>query len=72
MTPEIAERLKDAATEYLAAAKASAKAADARAAMPLGSTRARLTTAASTWSRHAEDRDRKALALEALCAEVSR
>lgn len=41
-----------------AAEAASLKRAEARAALPPGSTRARVTTANAQWARAAEDRDR--------------
>ena len=43
---------------------ASGKAAEARASLHAGSTRARVTTANSRWARKAEERDR---CLRALC-----
>lgn len=43
---------------YLAAEKASARAADARAALPIGASRARVTTANARWRSAAEERDR--------------
>lgn len=48
---------------WLSAARASAEASDARAALPFGSSRARITTANARWSRHAEERDRLYAAL---------
>ena len=43
---------------YLRAHAESQRAADARAALPIGSTRARVTTANARWARAAEERDR--------------
>ncbi len=43
---------------YLAAVRASQRAADARAALPIGSSRAKVTTANARWTRAAEERDR--------------
>lgn len=43
---------------YLDAMRASQRAADARAALPLGSSRAKVTTANARWSRAAEERAR--------------
>ena len=48
---------------WLSAARASAKASEARTALPFGSSRARVTTANARWSRHAEERDRLYAAL---------
>lgn len=47
------------------AAAKSAKASEARAALPPGSTRARVTTANARWARAAEERDRVAAQLTA-------
>lgn len=56
-----------------AAQKASEKAAEARAALPAGSTRAKVTTANARWANAAEDRDRKEAAyIAALTAELQR
>jgi hypothetical protein len=56
-----------------AAQKASEKAADARASLPTGSTRAKVTTANARWANAAEDRDRKKAAyIAALMAELQR
>ncbi len=46
--------------------KASKKAAEARAALGPGATRARITTANARWGRAAEERDRIASKLEEL------
>lgn len=46
-----------------AATMKSAKACDARAALPPGSSRARVTTANARWRRCVEDRDRLAAML---------
>ena len=43
---------------YLAAYRASVKAAKARADLPAGSSRARVTTANARWKSAAEERDR--------------
>ena len=66
LTPSLAQQIKDACSEYIAAQKACIKASDARFALPPGSTRARTTTAAARWSRCAEDRNRKEDVLLAL------
>lgn len=50
---------------YQAAAKSSAKWAERRAALPPGSSRARVTTANAGWARAAEERDRVAAELRA-------
>ena len=47
-----------AARAYLAAYRASEKASKARQALPVGSSRARVTTANARWSNAAEYRDR--------------
>jgi hypothetical protein len=52
-----------AAREYLAAYRASEKASKARAALPAGSSRARVTTVNARWSSAAEHRDRLEAAL---------
>ena len=52
-----------AAREYLAAHRASGKASKARADLPAGSSRARVTTANARWSSAAEHRDRLEAAL---------
>lgn len=54
MTPKLPAQLR----AYLAAEKASARAADARAALPIGASRARVTTANARWRSAAEERDR--------------
>lgn len=54
MTPKLPAQIR----AYLAAERASARAADARAALPIGSTRARVTTANARWKSAAEERDR--------------
>lgn len=55
-----------AASKPLARAAAkSTKASEARAALPPGSTRARVTTANARWARAAEERDRVAAQLTA-------
>ena len=54
--PRLSENLRD----YLAACRASQKACDARAALPIGSSRARVTTLNARWSNAAEERDRLA------------
>ena len=48
---------------YLAAVKASQKDADARAALPPGSSRAKVTSANARWSSIAEERNRLEAAL---------
>lgn len=50
--------MSPAARDYLAAYRASEKAAKARAALPIGSSRARVTTANKRWMSAAEHRDR--------------
>jgi len=55
-----------AASKPLARAAAkSVKASEARAALPPGSSRARVTTANARWARAAEERDRVAAQLTA-------
>lgn len=46
------------AIAFIRAHEASLRASDARAALPLGSSRAQLTTANAAWARAAEHRDR--------------
>ena len=60
------DRLLDLAQQLVRAEAASLAACDARAALPPGSSRARVTTANARWARAAEHRDRvlQALALE--------
>lgn len=65
-----AAALKSARKDLAAAEKKSAKAAETRASLPPGSSRARVTTANARWSRAAEARDRAA-ALVAKLVEVS-
>lgn len=50
--------------ELARATKAAAKACEARAALPPGSSHTRVTTANAKWSRAAEHRDRVAKQLE--------
>lgn len=74
MTP--ADRVK-AIRRFLDAELASRKAADARMALPPGSTRARVTSANARWMSCAEERDRAAADLDpatvlALRAELER
>jgi hypothetical protein len=54
------QRLSENLREYLAACRASQKACDARAALPPGSSRARVTTLNARWANAAEERDRRA------------
>lgn len=53
------------------AQKRSTKASDARAALPAGSSRPRVTTANARWMRAAEDRDRCEAALRAALEAAS-
>lgn len=53
-------RLSENLRDYLAACRASQKVCDARAALPIGSSRARVTTLNARWSNAAETRDRLA------------
>jgi hypothetical protein len=53
----------DAATS---SSRKSARFADARAALPAGSSRARVTSANARWARAAEERDRIARQLDQL------
>jgi aspartate aminotransferase-like enzyme len=55
---------------YRAAVRASEKATEARAALPPGASRARVTTANARWMRHAEARDHLRRELEALGVDV--
>lgn len=55
--------------ELARAQKASTRASDARASLPPGSSRARVTTANARWMRAAEHRDRIAAQLGALKRE---
>ncbi len=57
-----------AVRDYLAAVSASRKAGEARAALPNGASRARVTTANARWFRAAEHRDR----LEAILTNEER
>lgn len=65
-TPTRFDRLLDLAQQLVRAEAASVAACDARAALPPGSSRARVTTANARWVRAAEHRDRvlQSLALE--------
>lgn len=60
MTPADIKRLE---RELERAQKASAKASEARFALPAGSSRSRVTTANAKWMRAAEHRDRIAAQL---------
>lgn len=51
--------------ELARAEAASARACNARASLPAGSSRARVTSANARWARAAEHRDRIAAALDA-------
>jgi hypothetical protein len=64
--PALLMELAVRAKAYAVAQRASATAADARGALPAGSSRARVTSANARWASAAEDRDRKAAA----CAEA--
>ncbi len=55
---------------YLAAHDAAAKACDARASLPAGSPRARVTSANARWASAAEERDRRAAALPDYLADA--
>lgn len=55
---------------YLKAHEASARASVARAALPPGSSRARVTSANARWARQAEERDRAFGALPPALAEA--
>jgi hypothetical protein len=54
-----------------AAERKSERAADARRALPPGSSRARVTTANARWARAAEERERIVIALSALATETN-
>ena len=62
------DRLLDLTQQLVRAEAASLAACDARAALPPGSSRARVTTANARWARAAEHRDR---ALQSLALEIS-
>lgn len=61
-------RLSPEARAYKRAADASKRASDARAALPAGSSRAKVTSANARWRSAAEERDR----LEVLLTEADR
>jgi hypothetical protein len=63
------EQYRDADKEYRRLAKQSAKASEARSALPAGSSRARVTTANARWMRAAEARDRREMELRETFAD---
>lgn len=62
--------LATAAKRAAQAQAASEREAEKRAALPIGSSRAKVTSANARWSRCAEDRDRAFVALEAALADA--
>ena len=56
--PGASKELRDAWKKLKDAQRASLKSADARGALPMGSSRARVTTANANWARNAEYRDK--------------
>jgi hypothetical protein len=65
----MARTLATVERELAAAQRASERAAQARAALPAGSSRARVTTANAKWMRAAEHRDRLLAEAAALRSE---
>lgn len=63
-------QVADRAKALAAAQAASEKAADSRALIETGSTRARITTANARWMQAAEDRDCKLASLELALVEA--
>jgi hypothetical protein len=57
------QRLTENARAYLMAKRDSQKASDARAALPVGSSRSKVTSANARWMAAAEERDRIAALL---------
>jgi hypothetical protein len=72
ITAEIAEDLRRELERYLDAQAASTRAQDARAALPPGSTRARVTSANARWAQLAEGRDRLKEHIEQRLVELVR
>ena len=76
LPPNPSKELRALWTRLRKAQEASIRAADARAALPPGSSRAKVTSANARWGSAAEDRDRAfdayqtALAAENLAARV--
>lgn len=64
------QRIKRLEKALAAAQRKSMKAAEARARLPAGATRARVTTANARWARAAEERDRIERELRAAREEV--
>lgn len=65
-------RLDDLRRALRRVTRDSERAAAARAALPPGSSRARVTTANARWARHAEERDRLAREIADIEADAER